>query len=159
MKPLLSFSHRSDKGAKPIDPKGFPWVDLKRCRHCHFAYNHHHQLFDNGTLGNQRAQKIIDKKELILIRISFRSGGTISLFHLHSNFWFEKSRSLEKIQVLETWFFFQGKTLGNINCHPQNTSRVQIKRLNAWLSRLSDLNGVKIWETWKRSLGAKPSWL
>ena len=87
MKPLLSFSHRSDKGAKPIDPKGFPWVDLKRCRHCHFAYNHHHQLFDNGTLGNQGAQNIIYKNKIDFYpdwfcqSFGFCSDGTMYDFH------------------------------------------------------------------------------
>ena len=39
---------------------GFPWVHSKRCRLCHFAYNHHHQLFNNGTLGNQGALNYIE---------------------------------------------------------------------------------------------------
>ena len=43
---------------------GFPWVHSKRCRLCHFAYNHHHQLFNNGTLGNQGAPSITSKIRL-----------------------------------------------------------------------------------------------
>ena len=39
---------------------GFPWVHSKRCRLCHFAYNHHHQLFNNGTLGNQGTLNYIE---------------------------------------------------------------------------------------------------